>query len=100
MTPQPVFPLRLIGELDPNVSRWRWLVKWLLAVPHYFVLLVLWPAALVSVVIAWVAIVVTGRYPRALFDFVEGVARWTLRVSAYASLLVTDRYPPFSLKDA
>jgi hypothetical protein len=87
-------------DVARDLNRWLPLLKWLLAIPHYLVLLLLWPVALVSVVIAWVAILFTGRYPRALFDFVEGVARWTLRVSAYAFLLVTDQYPPFSLKDA
>ena len=85
----------------PNVSedlnRWLPLVKWLLAVPHYVVLLFLGAAAAIAVVIAWFAVLFTGRYPRAIFDFVEGVLRWALRVEAYAFLLVTDRYPPFSL---
>ncbi len=80
-----------------DLNRWLPLVKWLLAIPHYIVLVVLWLAALVAVVVAWFAILVTGRYPRALFDFVVGVGRWSLRVDAYAFLLVTDRYPPFSL---
>ena len=89
-------------DLDyPNVSedlnRWLPLVKWLLAVPHYVVLLFLGAAAAIAVVIAWFAVLFTGRYPRAIFDFVEGVLRWALRVEAYAFLLVTDRYPPFSL---
>jgi hypothetical protein len=72
-------------------------VKWLLAIPHYIALIVLWLVAVVAVVVAWFAILFTGRYPRALFDFVVGVYRWSLRVQAYAFLLVTDRYPPFSL---
>jgi hypothetical protein len=80
-----------------DLNRWLPLVKWLLAIPHYIVLVVLWLAVLVAVVVAWFAILVTGRYPRALFDFVVGVSRWSLRVDAYAFLLVTDRYPPFSL---
>jgi hypothetical protein len=84
-------------EVERDLNRWLPLVKWVLALPHYLVLAVLWPAALVAVVAAWFTILVTGRYPRALFDFVVGVGRWSLRVSAYAFLLVTDRYPPFSL---
>jgi len=82
-----------------ELNRWLPLVKWLLALPHYVVLFVLGIAVVVAVVIAWVAILVTGRYPRALFTFVVGVLRWGLRVSAYAFLLVTDRYPPFRLSD-
>jgi uncharacterized membrane protein len=89
-------------ELDyPNVerdlNRWLPLVKWLLAIPHYVVLVVLGIAAILGVIFAWFAILFTGRYPRGIFDFVQGVMRWVLRVQAYAFLLVTDRYPPFSL---
>jgi hypothetical protein len=72
-------------------------VKWLLAVPHYVVLAVLAIVAVFGVVVAWVAILATGRYPRGIFDFVVGVVRWALRVQAYAFLLVTDRYPPFRM---
>jgi hypothetical protein len=89
-------------EIDyPNVerdlNRWLPLVKWLLAIPHYIVLAVLGSVAVVVVIIAWFAILLTGSYPRALFDYVVGVFRWALRVQAYMSLLVTDQYPPFSL---
>ena len=84
-------------DVERDLNRWLPLVKWLLALPHYLVLVVLSVAAFVAVVIAWFAILFTGRYPRGLFDFVVGVGRWWLRVEAYAFLLVTDRYPPFSL---
>jgi uncharacterized protein DUF4389 len=85
-------------DVRNDLNRWLPLVKWLLAIPHYVVLLFLGLGAFVSVVIAWFAILFTGRYPRGLFDFVVGVGRWGLRVSAYALLLTTDRYPPFSLE--
>jgi len=81
-----------------DLNRWLPLVKWLLALPHYIVLVALTIIALAATVIAWFAILFTGRYPRELFDFVVGVGRWALRVNAYAFLLVTDQYPPFSLK--
>jgi uncharacterized membrane protein len=89
-------------DLDyPNVkqdlNRWLPLVKWFLAIPHYVVLLFLGVAAFFAVIFAWFAILFTGRYPRGIFEFVEGVFRWSLRVEAYAFLLVTDRYPPFRL---
>jgi Domain of unknown function (DUF4389) len=80
-----------------ELNRWLPIVKWLLAIPHYIVLFFLWIAAVVCVVIAWFAILFTGRYPRGLFDFVLGVARWGNRVVAYAFILVTDQYPPFRL---
>jgi hypothetical protein len=80
-----------------GLTRWMPIVKWLLAIPHYIVLFFLSIAALVCVVIAWFAILFTGRYPRGLFDFVEGVFRWWTRVVGYAFVLVTDEYPPFSL---
>ena len=86
-------------EVERDLNRFLPLVKWLLAIPHYLVLIVLILAAIVAVVIAWFVILLTGRYPRPLFDFVVGVSRWSLRVGAYAFLLVTDQYPPFSLKD-
>jgi len=84
-------------DVPNDLNRWLPLVKWFLAIPHYIVLAFLGIAAVVCVVIAWFAILFTGRYPRGLFDFVVGVGRWGVRVSAYAFLLVTDRYPPFSL---
>jgi hypothetical protein len=80
-----------------GLNRWLPLVKWLLAIPHFIVLLFLTLAAIVSVIVAWFAILFTGRYPRGLFDFVEGVFRWWNRVIGYALVLVTDEYPPFSL---
>ncbi len=85
-------------DVQRDLNRWLPLVKWLLAFPHYVVLAALWIGAVLAIVAAWFAILVTGRYPQPLFDYVVGVARWSLRVSAYAFLLVTDRYPPFSLK--
>ena len=84
-------------DVPQDLNRWLPLVKWLLAIPHYIVLFFLWIAALVVVVVAWFAILFTGRYPRGMFDFVEGVIRWHNRVIAYAWVLVTDRYPPFRL---
>jgi hypothetical protein len=80
-----------------DLNRWLPLVKWLLAIPHYVVLFFLEIAALFVAIVAWFAILFTGRYPRGLFQFVEGVIRWHNRVIAYAFLLVTDRYPPFRL---
>ena len=94
----PAFPVHVSGRLDPELRRWRWLVKWFLAIPHLFVLSLLWIATLVLTVAAWFAILVTGRYPRRVFDFNVGVLRWTWRVQFYGfNVLGTDRYPPFSL---
>jgi hypothetical protein len=84
-------------NVEQDLNRWLPLVKWFLAIPHYVVLAVLAIAAVVAVIIAWFAILFTGRYPKGLFDFVVGVGRWALRVQAYAFLLVTDRYPPFTM---
>ena len=86
-------------DVARDLNRWLPLVKWLLAIPHYIVLVFLGIAAFVCIVIAWFAILFTGRYPRGLFDFVVGVGRWGVRVEAYAFLLATDRYPPFSLNE-
>ncbi len=85
-------------DVEQDLNRWLPLVKWFLAIPHYIVLMVLFLAAIVVAVIAWFAILFTGRYPRGLFDYMVGVGRWGLRVQAYAFFLVTDQYPPFSLK--
>jgi hypothetical protein len=87
----------LYPDAENDLNRWLPLVKWLLAIPHYIVLAFLYIAVFVVVIIAWFAILFTGRYPEGMFDFVVGVVRWSLRVTAYAFLLVTDRYPPFSL---
>ena len=94
------YPLRIEGHFDHPLSRGLWLVKWVLAIPHFVILVFLWIALLVSSVIAWFAILVTRRYPRSLFDFSVGVLRWTWRVGFYSySALGTDRYPPFTLED-
>jgi len=82
-----------------QLSRGLPLVKWFLAIPHYIVLFFLWIGAVVCIILAWFAILFTGTYPRSLFDYVVGVQRWSLRVSAYAFLLVTDQYPPFGLSE-
>jgi hypothetical protein len=84
-------------DVRRDLNRWLPLVKWVLAIPHYVVLFFLGIAAVFAVIVAWFVILFTGRYPRGIFDFVEGVLRWALRVDAYAVLLVTDRYPPFRL---
>jgi len=84
-------------DVEHDLNRWMPLVKWLLAIPHFVVLGLLTVGAMFAVIVAWFAILFTGRYPRGLFDYVVGVGRWWLRVQAYATLLVTDRYPPFSL---
>lgn len=96
MTP----PVVVTGRLDEHLSRWLWLVKWVLAVPHYVVLVLLWPVFVVTTALAGVAILVTGHYPRGLFDLNAGILRWTWRVQYYSyAALGTDRYPPFTLRD-
>jgi hypothetical protein len=91
-------PAQLTGHLDPGLSRWLWLVKWILVVPHYIILALLWVAFLVVTVAAGITILFTGRYPASLFQFTVGVLRWNWRVSFYAyGVLGTDHYPPFTL---
>jgi hypothetical protein len=89
--------VRLELPQPEGLNRWLPLVKWILAIPHYIVLAVLYVVSLLAVLVAWFAILFTGRFPRGIFDYLVGVGRWTNRVTAYAFLLVTDEYPPFRL---
>ena len=92
------YPVTVRAQLDEPLHRWLWLVKWLLAVPHVVVLVLLWIAFFLMTIVAGFSILFTGRYPRGIFDFNVGVMRWTWRVQLYAFSLATDRYPPFSLQ--
>lgn len=94
------YPVNLTGELDPGLSRWLWLVKWILAIPHFVLLVFLWIGFVLATIGAFFALLFTGRYPHAIFRYCTGVLRWSWRVDFYCyGTLATDRYPPFTLAD-
>ncbi|WP_067537252.1 DUF4389 domain-containing protein [Nocardia crassostreae] len=93
------YPVQVRGDLDESLSRWLWLVKWILAIPHYLILILLWIGYLLLTIVAFFAILITGKYPRSIFDINVGIMRWSWRVLFYSyNALGTDRYPPFSLQ--